>query len=148
MPAKHAPVAQLDRALDYESRGQEFESLRARQIATIQNKTANPMVARHDGRHVGFNFEGRHSQRKSYGGKSPIALFVDELATALKGVGLLRNRSSAEQQQPAGQEKRQHPDQVDVEPGVTQDFEPDPLIDGDRNGRADSQHRQRVNPYT
>jgi hypothetical protein len=29
-PAKHAPVAQLDRALDYESRGQEFESLRAR----------------------------------------------------------------------------------------------------------------------
>src|ERR1035437_9214065 len=31
MSAKHAPVAQLDRALDYESRGQEFESLRARQ---------------------------------------------------------------------------------------------------------------------
>ena len=31
MPAKNAPVAQLDRALDYESRGQEFESLRARQ---------------------------------------------------------------------------------------------------------------------
>jgi hypothetical protein len=29
-PAKNAPVAQLDRALDYESRGQEFESLRAR----------------------------------------------------------------------------------------------------------------------
>jgi hypothetical protein len=28
-------------AADYESRGQEFESLRARQIATIQNKTAN-----------------------------------------------------------------------------------------------------------
>ena len=26
-----APVAQLDRALDYESRGREFESLRARQ---------------------------------------------------------------------------------------------------------------------
>jgi hypothetical protein len=42
MPAKNAPVAQLDRALDYESRGQEFESLRARQIATIQNKTTNP----------------------------------------------------------------------------------------------------------
>src|SRR3981189_2653702 len=41
MPAKNAPVAQLDRALDYESRGQEFESLRARQIATIPNKTAN-----------------------------------------------------------------------------------------------------------
>jgi hypothetical protein len=29
---KHAPVAQLDRALDYESRGQEFESLRARHL--------------------------------------------------------------------------------------------------------------------
>ena len=27
---RQAPVAQLDRALDYESRGQEFESLRAR----------------------------------------------------------------------------------------------------------------------
>jgi hypothetical protein len=39
--AKNAPVAQLDRALDYESRGQEFESLRARQISTIPNKTAN-----------------------------------------------------------------------------------------------------------
>jgi hypothetical protein len=32
--AKNAPVAQLDRALDYESRGQEFESLRARHYAT------------------------------------------------------------------------------------------------------------------
>ena len=30
MPSENAPVAQLDRALDYESRGQEFESLRAR----------------------------------------------------------------------------------------------------------------------
>src|SRR6266849_2659273 len=33
-PAKNAPVAQLDRALDYESRGQEFESLRARHFGT------------------------------------------------------------------------------------------------------------------
>src|SRR6202011_5767000 len=41
MPAKNAPVAQLDRALDYESRGQEFESLRARHLSTIQNKTTN-----------------------------------------------------------------------------------------------------------
>ena len=32
--AKNAPVAQLDRALDYESRGQEFESLRARHLRT------------------------------------------------------------------------------------------------------------------
>ncbi len=39
--AKCAPVAQLDRALDYESRGQEFESLRARHFATTPNKTAN-----------------------------------------------------------------------------------------------------------
>jgi hypothetical protein len=31
---------------DYESRGQEFESLRARQNATIQNKTANPVTMR------------------------------------------------------------------------------------------------------
>ena len=30
MPAKNAPVAQLDRAPDYESGGREFESLRAR----------------------------------------------------------------------------------------------------------------------
>jgi hypothetical protein len=42
MSAKNAPVAQLDRAPDYESGGQEFESLRARHFATIQNKTANP----------------------------------------------------------------------------------------------------------
>ena len=34
MIAPRAPVAQLDRALDYESRGQEFESLRARQLRT------------------------------------------------------------------------------------------------------------------
>jgi hypothetical protein len=33
--AKNAPVAQLDRAPDYESGGQEFESLRARQINQI-----------------------------------------------------------------------------------------------------------------
>jgi hypothetical protein len=32
--AKDAPVAQLDRAPDYESGGQEFESLRARHFAT------------------------------------------------------------------------------------------------------------------
>ena len=38
---RKAPVAQLDRAPDYESGGQEFESLRARHFATIQNKTAN-----------------------------------------------------------------------------------------------------------
>src|SRR5882757_8682720 len=36
MPAKNAPVAQLDRALDYESRGQEFESLRARHLTHCQ----------------------------------------------------------------------------------------------------------------
>src|SRR5512140_1674332 len=35
MRAKNAPVAQLDRALDYESRGQEFESLRARHFARL-----------------------------------------------------------------------------------------------------------------
>ena len=30
--SKLAPLAQLDRAFDYESKGQEFESLRARQL--------------------------------------------------------------------------------------------------------------------
>ena len=30
---RHAPVAQLDRALDYESRGREFESSRARHFS-------------------------------------------------------------------------------------------------------------------
>jgi hypothetical protein len=44
--ARNAPVAQLDRAPDYESGGQEFESLRARQIATIQNIIANCWCAR------------------------------------------------------------------------------------------------------
>ena len=31
----HAPVAQLDRVLGYEPRGQEFESLRARQFQRV-----------------------------------------------------------------------------------------------------------------
>jgi hypothetical protein len=35
MLSENAPVAQLDRAPDYESGGQEFESLRARQIPKI-----------------------------------------------------------------------------------------------------------------
>jgi hypothetical protein len=30
---------------------------------------------------------------------------------------------------------------------VAQDFEPDPLVDSDRNSCGDGQHRQRVNPY-
>src|ERR1035437_6342839 len=34
MSAKNPPVAQLDRGLNYESRGQEFESLRARHLRT------------------------------------------------------------------------------------------------------------------
>ena len=42
---ENAPVAQLDRASDYESEGRTFESFRARQISTIQNKTANPATA-------------------------------------------------------------------------------------------------------
>jgi len=45
----------------------------------------------------------------------------------------LPNRNSAEQQQSAGQEKRQRPDQVNIEPGVTEDFAPDALIHADRN---------------
>ena len=44
IPAKHAPVAQLDRALDYESRGQEFESLRARHSVLIGNQTKRPWL--------------------------------------------------------------------------------------------------------
>src|ERR1700685_2618599 len=43
MLGENAPVAQLDRAPDYESGGQEFESLRARHFASIRNKTANPV---------------------------------------------------------------------------------------------------------
>ena len=33
-----APVAQLDRALDYESRGREFESLRACHVINMKYK--------------------------------------------------------------------------------------------------------------
>src|ERR1700730_4192092 len=44
-PAKNAPVAQLDRALDYESRGQEFESLRARHsFIAIAAQSFEPVV--------------------------------------------------------------------------------------------------------
>jgi hypothetical protein len=38
--AKNAPVAQLDRASDYESEGRTFESFRARHFGIIQDKTA------------------------------------------------------------------------------------------------------------
>jgi hypothetical protein len=41
--AKNAPVAQLDRALDYESRGQEFESLRARHSRILCDIPAWPL---------------------------------------------------------------------------------------------------------
>src|SRR3982074_841766 len=43
--AKNAPVAQLDRAPDYESGGQEFESLRARHFGT-ELGTLKPTVLR------------------------------------------------------------------------------------------------------
>jgi hypothetical protein len=36
--APKAPVAQLDRALDFESRGREFESLRARQRTILRGR--------------------------------------------------------------------------------------------------------------
>jgi hypothetical protein len=45
MPAKNAPVAQLDRALDYESRGQEFESLRARHFTIFHAMAARARIA-------------------------------------------------------------------------------------------------------
>ena len=40
MPRGNAPVAQLDRAPDYESGGQEFESLRARQSTILHDIVA------------------------------------------------------------------------------------------------------------
>src|SRR5947208_2895794 len=40
--SENAPVAQLDRAPDYESGGQEFESLRARQIHDIPRHRTMP----------------------------------------------------------------------------------------------------------
>ena len=45
--AKNAPVAQRDRALDYESRGQEFESLRARHLrqSTLQQPSRHRSCA-------------------------------------------------------------------------------------------------------
>jgi hypothetical protein len=42
--AKNAPVAQLDRALDYESRGQEFESLRARHFGIRYRHRTPPIL--------------------------------------------------------------------------------------------------------
>src|ERR1700722_2861144 len=44
-PTRKAPVAQLDRAPDYESGGQEFESLRARHLRTKPRRFA-PWVCR------------------------------------------------------------------------------------------------------
>ena len=45
-PMKDALVAQLDRALDYESRGREFESSRARHFAPQKPQTAKTISAR------------------------------------------------------------------------------------------------------
>src|ERR1700747_3598098 len=42
-PPRKAPVAQLDRAPDYESGGQEFESLRARQLRTKPRTRPSPL---------------------------------------------------------------------------------------------------------
>ena len=53
--AKNAPVAQLDRAPDYEFGGQEFESLRARHFGT---KTGTPNIA-------DFELEAATSVRRS-----------------------------------------------------------------------------------
>src|SRR3954464_11066256 len=52
IPAKHAPVAQLDRALDYESRGQEFESLRARHNTIPQRSMARREMVPADRKNV------------------------------------------------------------------------------------------------
>ena len=45
-PAKNAPVAQLDRAPDYESGGQEFESLRARHFNPKAQKVTSARETR------------------------------------------------------------------------------------------------------
>jgi hypothetical protein len=39
--AKNAPVAQLDRASDYESEGRTFESFRARHFTTLRDAFLN-----------------------------------------------------------------------------------------------------------
>ena len=44
-PVKDALVAQLDRALDYESRGREFESSRARHFTPHKPQTAKTISA-------------------------------------------------------------------------------------------------------
>ena len=44
--AAHAPVAQLDRVLGYEPRGQEFESLRARHLIPQPTSSQDSAVTR------------------------------------------------------------------------------------------------------
>ena len=67
--AKNAPVAQLDRAPDYESGGQEFESLRARHLIPFvvhgRNERDLCCVRRRDGlpNHIA-NF--RHDRRRRF----------------------------------------------------------------------------------
>lgn len=50
---KYAPVAQLDRAADFESVGREFESPQARQLtpAPVRVRASNPTVAGEGGPH-------------------------------------------------------------------------------------------------
>ena len=70
LPAKHAPVAQLDRALDYESRGQEFESLRARHqindLVAIDRRCYRDVtgsVTESRDRHLALGNEGQRAQK-------------------------------------------------------------------------------------
>ena len=79
-----APVAQLDRAPDYEFGGQEFESLRARHFATIWNKTANFFGCR-------VQFERVYAQFR-LGGDPAIPIYIIQVLR----VGL-RERHDADQ---------------------------------------------------
>ena len=65
-PRGHAPVAQLDRASDYESEGRTFESFRARQVSSNRNKTLTtltraPLASPSKLEHAGAQRQRTHS---------------------------------------------------------------------------------------
>src|SRR5580704_9453909 len=73
MSAKNAPVAQLDRAPDYESGGQEFESLRARHhLSIISAFFRAPHLSASTKIFRGSNMEARGSENWT---KSPFAIW-------------------------------------------------------------------------
>jgi hypothetical protein len=77
--SQSAPVAQLDRAPDYESGGQEFESLRARQFSFEINNSQGVLFARSPVQQIGRGYVANFVvSEKRPGAGSPPMIYAGE----------------------------------------------------------------------